>query len=876
MLSKILTVLLLLFSTAFAAEYYIDGRIGSDLNSGDKEHPFATIQKAAQTAVAGDVCMIRQGYYRESVRPLHSGQAGAPIRFEAFENETVYIAGTTLLQSGEWQPYSGAVFVAQLPAGTQVSQVFVLGEQMEIARFPNNLSDNLLFPTLGTAQSATAKARPALSDITDPLLNSAPTNLQGADLWLLSGLKWISFTMPIESHQGSTIQFLFSGDIEPAYQPEAGSSYFITGSLGLLDAEGEWFYDAAGRSLYFYPPATSLALEVEVRTRQWGLDLSGRSDIEFRNINFFAASINFDNAQRCLVENSRVLYPTPFFPTDGWAHTENPQNSPGAGIKLGGRENVLQNCEVAFSWGDGVTVFGDGNTVDNCLIHDFAWICSDAAGVHTSGMNHVITQNSIYNGARSGLVHRKTKGLEIAYNDIYDCGLMCTDLGATYCYQTDGGGTVIHHNWVHDVVTAAHTAGIYLDNGSSNFIVHHNVVWNTDDLGIQTNLDARNHQIYHNTIWNCAEAMGGGGGDIHEKCKVYNNLSNANKWFGTDVQQNLVLGDAHFVDELNHNFRLRADSPARDDYVIAAVFLNGGFESGVGGWNGAGSLLESITDPVHSGNRACRSYNRRQYWEGVRQDVTEVLKDHGPGSYTIEAWIYPASGAVDGYLRFKLVDESGERYPGTTRRCSAGQWTKVTYKTSITWKGALKEAVFELMTSNDTALPDLYLDDCSLITPAAVDTTRPRGSVPVAGINDNVADGKPDAGAYEYGDDKLDWEAGSTLKPLYTGVKILLSSPARPNSFTLQQNFPNPCNGSTTIRFTLESSAKVNLEIYNILGNKVTGLIARRVPGGEHSILWDGADDDGLLVSSGIYIYRLQVEQGEKIFRESKKLVYVR
>ncbi len=862
-------------SAAFAAEYHVDARVGSDAYPGTKERPFATIQKAAEVMQPGDVCRVHEGIYRETVRPPRSGAPGAPLRFEAWNGEEVTITGTERISAAEWKPFEGPILTAEIAAGKKVTQLFVNGRQMEVARFPNNTSDDLLAPTLGVAASAVARQKPSLSELMDPLLAQAP-NLKGGELWLLSGLKWISFTQPITDHQGDRLQFVFSGDVEEAYRPQAGSEYFVTGLLSLVDAEKEWFFDAKARRLYFYPP--SGPADAEVRTRQWGLDLSGRSEIEVKGIRFFAASILMEAAVNCLVEDCRIFYPTPFFPTDGWAYTENPQNSPGAGVKVGGRGNTLRNCEVAYSWGDAVTVYGQENTVENCLIHDFAWVCSDAAGVHTSGRNHTIIRNSIYNGARCGIVHRKSQGLEIAYNDIYRCGLLCTDLGATYCWQTDGGGTVIHHNWVHDVVTKAHTAGIYLDNGSSNFIVHHNVVWNTDDLGIQTNLDAVNHQIYHNTIWNCAQAMGGGGGTVHRDCRVYNNLSNAAGWFGTDVRQNPVVGDARFVDELKGDFRLQADSPARDDYVLAAAFLNGGFESGVGGWSGAGSSLESITEPVHSGLRACRSYDRRNYWEGVRQNITEVLKECGRGSYTIEAWMMPASGTIDGYLRFKLVDEAGESYPGVTRRLTPGTWTKLSYKTTLNWKGELKEAVFELMTSNDKLLPDLYIDDCALITPPPnPDPNKPRGAVLIPGINDDAVDGKPDAGAYEYGGPDADWRAGSSLKPAASSIREFEDRHGSlPDGCMLLPNYPNPFNRTTVLRFRTVRAAEARLTVHDLLGRPVRTLLASPVEAGEISVPWDGRADDGLEVGSGVYLCTLELKSAAGTVRQSRKAALIK
>ncbi len=81
-----------------------------------------------------------------------------------------------------------------------------------------------------------------------------------------------------------------------------------------------------------------------------------------------------------------------------------------------------------------------------------------------------------------------------------------------------------------------------------------------------------------------------------------------------------------------------------------------------------------------------------------------------------------------------------------------------------------------------------------------------------------------------------------------------------PDNFNLFQNFPNPFNPSTTIGFSLKSSQKVNLSVYNILGKKVINLIEEKLPAGYHSFEWNGVDFNNNPVASGIYFYRLSVE----------------
>jgi len=75
---------------------------------------------------------------------------------------------------------------------------------------------------------------------------------------------------------------------------------------------------------------------------------------------------------------------------------------------------------------------------------------------------------------------------------------------------------------------------------------------------------------------------------------------------------------------------------------------------------------------------------------------------------------------------------------------------------------------------------------------------------------------------------------------------------------TLSQNYPNPFNPTTTIAFAIGGeSADVELEIYNVAGELVRTLADGEMPGGRHTVVWNGRDDDGRTVSSGVYFVRL-------------------
>jgi hypothetical protein len=105
-----------------------------------------------------------------------------------------------------------------------------------------------------------------------------------------------------------------------------------------------------------------------------------------------------------------------------------------------------------------------------------------------------------------------------------------------------------------------------------------------------------------------------------------------------------------------------------------------------------------------------------------------------------------------------------------------------------------------------------------------------------------------------------------------TDVKEESKSIEKPSEFALYQNYPNPFNPKTKIEFTLAKSGFVTLQIYNVLGRKVTTLISEHLSSGYKSVIWDGKDDDGKDIASGVYWYKLSFGD----FSESKKLVLLK
>lgn len=101
-----------------------------------------------------------------------------------------------------------------------------------------------------------------------------------------------------------------------------------------------------------------------------------------------------------------------------------------------------------------------------------------------------------------------------------------------------------------------------------------------------------------------------------------------------------------------------------------------------------------------------------------------------------------------------------------------------------------------------------------------------------------------------------------------TGVTGISANPI-PLNFKLEQNFPNPFNPSTTIKFFIDKEAKVKINIFNSAGDLVKSLVNKMLNAGEHEILWNGTDSKGVRVPTGVYFYQIFANQKG----ETKKMI---
>ena len=532
------------------AQTYCVAPSGNDASDGSAGAPWQTLGKAAQTMRPGDTCIIRGGTYNETLTP-GSGSEGAPITYKTYDGEKVVINGANEVTG--FTHYDGNIYVADtaLTLGDK-NQVFVDGEMGFNARWPNTQTGKLYegFATVESGSSTTIND-PALAKFGDGFF-------KGATLWLNAGSRWTSQTATVQNHTSGTITFTPLGLTDVHNTPTKGNTYYLSNVYGALDSQNEWYYDEAAGKLYIYGDPTGKT--VQVKARETAIDLDNASYVNIEGVEVLGAAITGTGACHVTLDRVTASY---------GAHSAkivNPYGTDVASIKLFGNNNVISNSEVAYSSATGVWLSGDGNLLFNSSIHDTDYIGSYGACINISGAGNVISHNTAYNTGRDIIIIQSGSGCKIQYNDFSHSGMVCADLGLLYTVATDGGGTEICYNRFHDNLSSGSRSGIYLDNGTSNWLVHHNVVWNAG-TALQLNIPSNYVTAYNNTfIGNINQDFAWVFKNDAWGDRVVNNLvvGNIGLKEETIARSNLKCVDPGFVDSATHQYNLTANSTAID------------------------------------------------------------------------------------------------------------------------------------------------------------------------------------------------------------------------------------------------------------------------------------------------------------------------
>lgn len=117
---------------------------------------------------------------------------------------------------------------------------------------------------------------------------------------------------------------------------------------------------------------------------------------------------------------------------------------------------------------------------------------------------------------------------------------------------------------------------------------------------------------------------------------------------------------------------------------------------------------------------------------------------------------------------------------------------------------------------------------------------------------------------YTFGDYKIEPRNDNDVVRIITAVD---ETPAAPLTYQLHQNYPNPFNPETAISYSLAKNSTVTLTVFNVMGQKIRTLIDTEQPAGRYTARWNGLNNRGLKVASGVYFYRIQAGDFSRIHK---------
>ncbi|GAA3409941.1 DNRLRE domain-containing protein [Paenibacillus hodogayensis] len=551
--------------SASTSTYYVSVDGSDSAGDGSLANPWRTIQKAANVMTAGDVCIIRGGVYRETVVPVQSGIEGAPLTFRSYPGETVTISGAELLSG--WTEDSeapGRLYKASMPWSLgSGNQVFINGTMAGEARWPNN-TGSLLEPTLA---EMTAGSNTTLTD------SRIPTGVDwvGGTAWFAGGAAWVGQDSTITGFNPATGVMTFASvrASNSNYDAQIGNTYYLSGVKGALDVDREWWYDGAAQQLVLQPPGGSAvsSLLVEAKKRLFGFDVSGKSYMVIEGVDLFAAGIKTsDTTHHVRIDGMKASYVS--------HNTRNPQSNPAAdnnGITLRGEANEIVNSELAYSSGSLLDVKGQNHRIVNNYLHDGNYAGTWNGLISAEGKGHYIAYNTLTRSGRDVMKLDNLEQMIVERNDLSYGGLVTKDSGLIYTAGDDARQSEIRYNTLHDMYTHL-GMGIYTDNQSTNYIIHHNVLWNIPNSDpIRLNSPSNYNLVFNNTAGTNTKGMATWAivyrGDMFGD-RVFNNI-----FAGGDIDfgesrgyaqsHNLLAGlDPLFEHAAQHDFRLQASSPA--------------------------------------------------------------------------------------------------------------------------------------------------------------------------------------------------------------------------------------------------------------------------------------------------------------------------
>lgn len=536
---------------------------GNDNNDGSREAPFLTIQRAVEAVRNTDksgkdginVC-ITEGEYRVSSLVFtkeDSGTETCPVTYYA-EGEVILNGGATLspddfvsvkeypdiadrlteeakekvyvldvtkepygLTSEDWgKIYAiGSYNTANKYDGDFVGplycELFVNDQRQTLARYPDSgflytekvISTGDGYESNGatTKSEAWSEARNPESDVYE-IKNDLAEQIDSwqtfDDVWMMGYWKydWADASTPIGdfNKENRTLSPKFVS----LYGTKIDAPYYFFNVLEELTAEGEWYLDRKNGLLCLYTANGFSQAQIDISL---SLDCIIKADADYLTFDGFTVKGTRGDAISITGNNNTVQHCLI-------------KNVAGNALIMDGYNNLAYNNEITrtgrggiiLNGGDSETLTAGNNKADNNYIHDWSEIyLTYQPAVTLNGVGNICSHNEMVNSPHEAITWSGNNHT-IEYNLIHDVCLLSDDAGAIYSGRRwDWYGTVIRYNAIYNLGSDGHTPdGIYLDDALSGHEVYGNLLINIPKLGIHLG-GGRDLEVWGNIIINAGQ-----------------------------------------------------------------------------------------------------------------------------------------------------------------------------------------------------------------------------------------------------------------------------------------------------------------------------------------------------------------------------------
>ncbi len=537
-------------SVGLAEDYYV-ATDGLDTNPGTLVAPFATLTRAQSAArnlrATADkqqsvTVYVRGGIY-QLAEPLtltneDAGTAAAPVVYRAYADETPVLTGGVPITG--FTQHTGAILkcdvTSQYPSGERFKQLYYDGQRQTLAQYPNidpadPITSGWAFvdpkPVPKEVLTAVSAKRAFCFSSQDNRSWARPTD---GEVFIYPTHEWWNNIVPIESVDSS--RQLITLRKNCSYEITPGDRYFVRGLFEELDAPGEWYLDTGAHVLYFWPPRRVKDAAITVWAPKLKSLIQFEADAAFITVQGFTleccshTALLMKDARHCTVAGCTIRN------TTGYA---------GAAIAIrSGNRNQIVGCDIhdvgsngiQLSGGDQKTLTPGNNVAENNHITRTGLDYRQGVGIALQGVGNRVSRNTIHHLPRFAIQFGGNRNT-IERNHLHHVCLDTMDTGAIYGMSLNwfsAHGTVIRHNFIHDVIGRSgkdgtwrspyYAWGIYLDWSAMGCTVSGNIVARCSRSGIHLH-DGRDNLIENNIIIEC-------GTGLHEN--AHGNQIEGNGW----------------------------------------------------------------------------------------------------------------------------------------------------------------------------------------------------------------------------------------------------------------------------------------------------------------------------------------------------------